>query len=137
MIQARFFAKRYDRSLLNCGRRWYSLTDMKNLTTEEYYTPYQLKLPLEISKIAEACVCCAKIEKFSTYTAKSDGGRSVYHRSLFNWDFFTAPYGKFVNAPRKLDTAAKNRVLAHTGVARSVPFAFYYSRSLHYKRQIY
>ena len=46
--------KRYDRSLLNCGRRWYSLTTMKNLTTEEYYTPYQLKLPLEISKIIDA-----------------------------------------------------------------------------------
>ena len=27
---------------------------MKNLTTEEYYTPYQLKLPLEISKIIDA-----------------------------------------------------------------------------------
>ena len=27
---------------------------MKNITTEEYYTPYQLKLPLEISKIIDA-----------------------------------------------------------------------------------
>ena len=46
--------KKYDRSHDNGGRRCYSLTSMKNFYTEEYYTPYQLKLPLEISKIIDA-----------------------------------------------------------------------------------
>jgi len=46
--------KKYGHGRDSRDHRWYNLTEMKNHTTEVYYTPYQLKLPLEISLIIDA-----------------------------------------------------------------------------------
>ena len=47
------FAYKRRLPLLQGSRMWYNLTAMKNSTTQEYITPFQYKIPQEISQIIE------------------------------------------------------------------------------------
>jgi len=94
-------ANKYGRSHDNRDNRWYNLTAMKRHTTEEYYTPYQLKLPPELSVLisVDDDVCT-----FSEVMRLPDGMKAP--------SFMT--FGNFVNMEKYMKFTMYDKTVKNT-----------------------